>query len=237
MPVHESEDSGSDDEIQYSETQAKSQSAVPPPSFPSSKSRHSCTAKPTPNSETCKSNSDELVEIDKLLSQQVPPPLILLRPNLTASQLPPSTAPIMTRTARGVARKKTFEPQRMESQELQDAHRRTENKRLREAKKRASNVKKTSQNESAAERGYFAAGIIKPLCFIKFFTAWRRLELIGGCYGLTSVGFFWVALIYVDSCWFLLGCSDRGWLLWTSCCLWVGHCGLMAVDQLLYVKR
>lgn len=108
VPVHESENSGSDDEIQYLRTQAKSQSAVPPPSFPSSKSRHSYTAKPTPNSETCKSDSDELVDIDKPLSQQVPPPLISLSQNLTASQLPPSTAPIMTCTARGVARKKTF---------------------------------------------------------------------------------------------------------------------------------
>lgn len=33
----------------------------------------------------------------------------------------------------------------MESQELQDAHRRTENKRLREAKKRAANVKKQAK--------------------------------------------------------------------------------------------
>lgn len=43
-----------------------------------------------------------------------PLPLISLSQGLTASQLPPSTAPI-TRTPRGVARKKTFQ-QRLDSQ-------------------------------------------------------------------------------------------------------------------------
>lgn len=44
-----------------------------------------------------------------------PLPLISLSQGLTASQLPPSTAPI-TRTSRGVARKKTFQQERLDSQ-------------------------------------------------------------------------------------------------------------------------
>ncbi len=75
------------------------------------------------------SDSDELVEIDELLSQQIPPQLVSLSQNLTTSQLTPSTASIMTCTARGVTRKKTFELQRMESQELKDAQAKIENKR------------------------------------------------------------------------------------------------------------
>ena len=67
------------------------------------------------------SNSDELVDMDKLLSQQILLPLVSLSQNLTTSQLPPFTSFIMTRTAQYVTQKKTFELQRMESQELKDA--------------------------------------------------------------------------------------------------------------------
>lgn len=83
-----------------------------------------------------------MIDIDKLVSQQVPPPLVSLSQNLTTSQLPPSTAPMMTRTARGVVRKKTFELQRMESQELKDAQAKMENKRQRQARKEAAPTQK-----------------------------------------------------------------------------------------------
>ena len=91
------------------------------------------------------SDSDELVDIDKLLSQQMPPPLVSLSQNLTTSQLPQSTSPIMTSTARDVTRSITFELQRMESQELKDAQAKIENKRQRQAKKEAANKKKQAK--------------------------------------------------------------------------------------------
>ncbi len=91
------------------------------------------------------SDSDELVDIDKLLSQQMPPPLVSLSQNLTTSQLPQSTSPIMTSTAQDVTRSITFELQRMESQELKDAQAKIENKRQRQAKKEAANKKKQAK--------------------------------------------------------------------------------------------
>lgn len=54
------------------------------------------------------SDSDDLEYIDKLLSQSILPHLISLSRNLTASPLPSSIAPVMTRTAHGVTRKKTY---------------------------------------------------------------------------------------------------------------------------------
>lgn len=51
----------------------------------------------------------------------------------------------MTRTARGVTRKKTFELQRMELQELKDAQAKIENKRQRQAKKEAANKRKQAK--------------------------------------------------------------------------------------------
>lgn len=107
-PKHESEDNRSNDDVQYLRTQAMSHSAISPSGFSSRKSRHS-SRNLTPSLEMNDSDSDELVDIDKLLSQQIPPSLVSLSQNLTTSQLTPSTAPIMTRTARGVTRKKTFE--------------------------------------------------------------------------------------------------------------------------------
>ena len=64
----------------------------------------------SPSSASDESNSDwdDLEDIDKLLSQSIPPRLIALSRNLAASPLPSSTAPVMTRTARSVARKKTY---------------------------------------------------------------------------------------------------------------------------------
>lgn len=143
-PEHESEDNGSNDDVQYLRTQAMSHSAISPSSFSSRKSRHS-SRNLTPSLKINDSDSDELVDIDKLLSQQIPPPLVSLSQNLTTSQLPPSSAPIMTRTARGVTRKKTFELQRMESQELKDAQAKIENKRQRLAKKEAANKRKQAK--------------------------------------------------------------------------------------------
>lgn len=86
-----------------------------------------------------------MVDIDKLLSQQVPPPLVSLSQNLTTSQLPLSTAPIITCTARGVVRKKTFELQHMKSQELKDAQAKMENKRQQQARKEAADKKKQAK--------------------------------------------------------------------------------------------
>lgn len=51
----------------------------------------------------------------------------------------------MTRTARGVTRKKTFELQRMEWQELKDTQAKIENKRQRQAKKEAANKRKQAK--------------------------------------------------------------------------------------------
>ena len=51
----------------------------------------------------------------------------------------------MTRTARGVTKKKTFELQRMESQELKDAQAKIENKRQQQARKEAANKRKRAK--------------------------------------------------------------------------------------------
>ena len=58
---------------------------------------HGVTAIPDPK--IGKSNLDNLVNIDKLLSQQGLPLLILLSQNLTTNQLTLSIAPIITCTA------------------------------------------------------------------------------------------------------------------------------------------
>lgn len=92
VPAYESENNESDNNIQYLGTQARSPLSVP---------SLNCSD-PIPDPEISESDSDDLVDIDKLLLQQVPPPLVSLSQNLTTSQLPPSTAPMMTRTARGV---------------------------------------------------------------------------------------------------------------------------------------
>ena len=83
------------------------------------------------------SDSDDLEDIDGLLSQSIPPRLVSFSQNLTASQLPPSTPPVMTRTAHGVARKKTYQQERLESQVLKDKQANLENKLHRDARKRA----------------------------------------------------------------------------------------------------
>lgn len=85
------------------------------------------------------------MDIDKLLFQGIASRLVSLSQNLTASQLPSFTAPVMTRTARGVARKKTFELQHMESQDLKDAQAKTENKRQRQVRKEAAERKKRAK--------------------------------------------------------------------------------------------
>lgn len=61
-----------------------------------------------------------------------PLPLISLSQGLTASQTPPSTAPI-TRTSRGVARKNTFQQERLDSQLSREAQAKADNKARREA--------------------------------------------------------------------------------------------------------
>lgn len=53
------------------------------------------------SSEINESSSDELIDIGKILSEQMPLHLVSLSQNLTASQLPPSTALIITCAVRG----------------------------------------------------------------------------------------------------------------------------------------
>ena len=67
VPEHESEDNGSNDDVQYLKTQARSHSAISPSSFSSRKSRPS-SRNLTPSLEMNDSDSDELVDIDKLFS-------------------------------------------------------------------------------------------------------------------------------------------------------------------------
>lgn len=71
-------------------------------------SKKKMSSSPSSASDESNSDWDDLEDIDKLLSQSIPPRLIALSRNLAASPLPSSTAPVMTRTARGVARKKTY---------------------------------------------------------------------------------------------------------------------------------
>ena len=54
---------------------------------------------------------------------------------------------MMTRTARNVVRKKTFELQCMESQELRDAKAKIENKRQRQARKDVADKKKQAKSK------------------------------------------------------------------------------------------
>ncbi len=120
VPEHEFEDKKSNNDVQYLRTQVRSHSAIFLSSFSSRKSyNNSCNL--TSSLEMNDSNSDELVDIDKPPSQQILLPLVSLSQNLTTSQLPPFASFIMTRTAQCVTRKKTFELQCMDSQELKDA--------------------------------------------------------------------------------------------------------------------
>lgn len=79
------------------------------------------------------------------MSQSIPPRFVSLSQNLTASQLPPSTAPVMTRTARGVARKKTYQQERLESQALKDKQAKLD----RGARKKATVEKKLAKANQA----------------------------------------------------------------------------------------
>lgn len=85
------------------------------------------------------SDSDNLDNIDQRPS--IPPRLISLSQNLITSQLPPSTAPVMTRTARGVTRKKTYQEERLESQVLKDKQAKLD----REARKKTTAEKKLAK--------------------------------------------------------------------------------------------
>lgn len=87
------------------------------------------------------SDSDNLDNMNLLPSQSIPPRLVSLSQNLTASQLPPSTAPVMTRTARGVTRKKTYQQEHLESQALKDKQAKLD----REACKKATAEKKLAK--------------------------------------------------------------------------------------------
>lgn len=112
---------------------------------------------------------DELVDIDKLLSQQISPPLVSLSQNLTTNQLPPSTAPIMTRTARGVIQKKTFELQRMELQELKDAQAKIENKHQRQARKEAANKRKRAKAKQPRKENISQLELSNRFALLSFF--------------------------------------------------------------------
>ena len=107
-PKYKSEYNGSNNNVQYQKTQAKSHSAISPLAFSSRQSCHRFRHLAL-SFEINNSNLNELIDIDKLLSQQIPPPLVLLSQNLTISQLCPFIAPIVTCTARAVTPKKIFE--------------------------------------------------------------------------------------------------------------------------------
>lgn len=70
VPAYKSEDNDSDNNIQYLETQARFKSPIFLSNFSESN--------PILDSEIGESNLDHLVDIDKLLSQQMSPPFALL---------------------------------------------------------------------------------------------------------------------------------------------------------------
>ena len=106
------EDEDNDDDLQYLGTQATN---IVGKNSKNNQAHHYSSAQDESNSD-----SDNLKDIDKLLSQSIPPRLVSLSQNLTASQLLSSTAPAITRTARGITRKKTYQQERLESQALKD---------------------------------------------------------------------------------------------------------------------
>lgn len=136
-PPAQSTDEDSDDDVQYLGTQATN---FIDKDSEGSQAHHYSSAQDESNSD-----SDDLEDIDKLVSRSIPPRLVSLSQNLTASQLPPSTAPVMTRTARGVARKKTYQQERLESQALKDKQAKLD----RGARKKATVEKKLAKANQA----------------------------------------------------------------------------------------
>lgn len=98
LPTDDEMDEDSESDVQYLGTQAAN--------FDDENSKDSPVHHYSSAPDKSNSDSDNLDNIDQRPS--IPPRLISLSQNLTASQLPPSTAPVMTRTARGVTRKKTY---------------------------------------------------------------------------------------------------------------------------------
>ena len=87
MPA-QPKDEDNDDDLQYLGTQATN---IVGKNSKNNQAYHYSSAQGESNSD-----SDNLEDIDKLLSQSIPPRLVSLSQNLTANQLPPSTAPAMT---------------------------------------------------------------------------------------------------------------------------------------------
>lgn len=136
-PPAQPTDEDSDDDVQYLGTQATN---FIDKDSEGSQAHHYSSAQDEINSD-----SDGLEDIDKLVSQSIPSRLVSLSQNLTASQLPPSTAPVMTRTDRGVARKKTYQQDRLESQALKDKQAKLD----RGARKKATVEKKLAKANQA----------------------------------------------------------------------------------------
>lgn len=114
--------------------------------------------------------SDEVQDIDdintKSPSPSEPPlPLISLSQALTASQLPPSTAPI-TRTSRGVARKKTLQQERLDSQLAREAQAKADNK----ARKEASSIRKQAKMHQPGRENISAYRSVKSGCIGELFS-------------------------------------------------------------------
>lgn len=96
----QSTDEDSDDDVQYLGAQATN--------FINKDSKNTQAHYYSSAQDKSNSDSDDPEDIDKLMSQSIPPRLISLSQNLTTSQLPPSTSPVITQTARGIAQKKTY---------------------------------------------------------------------------------------------------------------------------------
>ncbi len=111
MPA-QPEDEDNDDDLQYLRTQATN---IVGKNSKNNQAHHYSSAQSESNSD-----SDNLKDIDKLLSQSILPRLVSLSQNLIASQLPLSTAPAMTQTTRDIIRKKTYQQKRLESLVLKD---------------------------------------------------------------------------------------------------------------------
>ena len=81
--------------------------------------------------------------------------LISLSRQLAASQLPPSTAPVIIRTSRKVARKKAYQQERMESQLVKEVERKANNK----ARKDASALRKQAILKGLERKMYLSLQI------------------------------------------------------------------------------
>lgn len=84
---------------------------------------------------------------------------------MTTSQLSPSTAPVMTQTARGVTRKRTYQQERLESQDLKDKQAKLDRK----ARKKATAEKKLAKTKQTRNEDISQLESIKSICPTQLF--------------------------------------------------------------------